>query len=225
MSSAGGYCGPRDPRSSTTGSASASGVPAQPPSENDRGPPSASRPPPRMSTKSSSIRCCSGVNADASTLPRMIAAVLEQLLARRRESVLQLLGAVDAEPQVLVRRVDRGLGRALQQHDLQVVVLVGRLADELRLGPRLALEIQNLLAAVVRPRSARRAGCSARLPRWAAAGSRNWNMRGPDVGRLEPHLHRLRLAVAGQRRCPASSRCGRRLRRSAAPSCRRSPSA
>ena len=57
-------------------------------------------------------------------------------------------GVVDAKPQVLVRRVDGGFGRALQQHDLQVVVLVGGLADELRLGPRLAFEIQDLFAPV-----------------------------------------------------------------------------
>ena len=42
--------------SSTTGSVSATAVPAYPPSLNARGPPRASRPPPRRSTNSAIIR-------------------------------------------------------------------------------------------------------------------------------------------------------------------------
>ena len=59
--------------SSTTGSTSPTGVPPQPPSANDRRPPSISRPPPRLLTKSAIMRSCSGENDAASTLPRMIA--------------------------------------------------------------------------------------------------------------------------------------------------------
>ena len=57
--------------SMTTGSTSPTGVPAQPPSANDRRPPSISRPPPRLFTKSAIMRSCSGVNDAASTLPRI----------------------------------------------------------------------------------------------------------------------------------------------------------
>ena len=42
--------------SNSTGRTSATGVPAQPPSAKDRRPPSISRPPPRLLTKSASIR-------------------------------------------------------------------------------------------------------------------------------------------------------------------------
>ena len=54
----------------TTGSTSPTGVPAHPPSANARRPPSISRLPPRLLTKSAIIRNCSGVNDAASTLPR-----------------------------------------------------------------------------------------------------------------------------------------------------------
>jgi hypothetical protein len=43
------------PRVSVTGRTSATGVPAQPPSENEFGPPSISNPPPRLLTKSAII--------------------------------------------------------------------------------------------------------------------------------------------------------------------------
>ena len=63
----------RPPLSNSTGSTSPTGVPAQPPSANARRPPSISSPPPRLLTKSASIRSWSGENDAASTLPRMIA--------------------------------------------------------------------------------------------------------------------------------------------------------
>ena len=127
----------------STGSTSATGVPAQPPSANDRRPPSISRPPPRLPTKSAIIRSWSGENEAASTLPRMMRAIREQLVARLRESV---------------RRARRGLPTSSRRylssavrcrmHDLQVLVVFDRAPDELRLESRLALEVQDLLAAV-----------------------------------------------------------------------------
>ena len=56
-----------------TGSTSPTGVPVQPPSANDRRPPSINRPPPRLPTKSAIIRSWSGENEAASTLPRISA--------------------------------------------------------------------------------------------------------------------------------------------------------
>src|SRR5436309_15902597 len=55
----------------TTGKTSPTGVPPHPPSANDRRPPSTSRLPPRLLTKSASNRNWSGVNDTASTLHRM----------------------------------------------------------------------------------------------------------------------------------------------------------
>jgi hypothetical protein len=48
-------CWSRHEASSTTGSTSATPVPAYPPSPNDRGPPSISNPPPRRSSNSAII--------------------------------------------------------------------------------------------------------------------------------------------------------------------------
>ena len=67
------------------------------------------------------------------------AAVAEQLLARLRKSADQLVLVVDADAQVLV------VGRPLQGHELQVLVIGHRAPDELHLEARLALEVQNLL--------------------------------------------------------------------------------
>ena len=69
-------------------------------------------------------------------------AVLEQLVARLREAADQLFGAADVLPVVLV------LGGAQQADDLQVLVVLHGAADELVLGPRLALDVERLLDAV-----------------------------------------------------------------------------
>ena len=70
------------------------------------------------------------------------AAILEQLVARLREAADELLGVVDLEPQVLV------VGGALQHHQLQLLVVGQRPAQELHLEARLALEVEDLLAPI-----------------------------------------------------------------------------
>ena len=70
------------------------------------------------------------------------AAIREQLFARLREAGDELVGVVDAEAHVLV------VGRPLQRDQQQVGIVVHRAADELHLGPRLALEVENLLPPV-----------------------------------------------------------------------------
>src|SRR3954464_11434051 len=67
------YAAPLRPLSlsRTTGSTSPTGVPAQPPSANERRPPSISRPPPRLLVKLAIIRSFSGENEGASRLPRI----------------------------------------------------------------------------------------------------------------------------------------------------------
>ncbi len=71
------------------------------------------------------------------------------------------------------------------------------LPDELRLGPRLPLEVQNLLATVV---DLDQRVTLIVLRDFLVGLKRNPELEqpGPGLGRLEPHLHRLRLAVAGQ---------------------------
>ena len=70
-------------------------------------------------------------------------AVGEQLVARLGEAASELVRSVEHEPVVLV------VGRAQQRHDLQVLVLFHCAMQELQLGTRLALEIEDLLGAVV----------------------------------------------------------------------------
>jgi hypothetical protein len=74
------------------------------------------------------------------------AAVLEELLARLGEPARQLVRVVHVQAQELV------LGRALQADHLQVLVVGHGAAEELQLEARLALEVEDLLAAVRRPR-------------------------------------------------------------------------
>ena len=75
-------------------------------------------------------------------LPRIERAIREQLLARLREPGDELVGIVDAQPDVLV------VGRALQHDEQQVRIVLHGAADEAHLGARLALEVENLLRAI-----------------------------------------------------------------------------
>ena len=61
------------PAEIVSGSTSANGVPAYPPSDSDARPPSTINPPPRTLTKSASMRSWSVVKNDASMLPKMMA--------------------------------------------------------------------------------------------------------------------------------------------------------
>ena len=89
-------------------------------------------------------------------LPRIKPAVREQLLARLRKAGGELVGVVDAEAQVLV------VGGALQERR-RSRFLSSRdgAADEVDFEARLALEVQDLLAPILAPRSAPHARCSA----------------------------------------------------------------
>ncbi len=69
-------------------------------------------------------------------------AVGVQLLARLREPAGEVVGGVDVEPQELA------LGRSLQRHHLQVLVVGDGLSQELHLGPGLAVDVENPLAPI-----------------------------------------------------------------------------
>ena len=69
-------------------------------------------------------------------------AIGEQLLARLRKAGDQLVGAIDAQPQVLV------VGGADQAGDDDVVAFGNGAADELVFEARLAFEVENLLLAI-----------------------------------------------------------------------------
>ena len=116
------------------------------------------------------------------------AAVLEQLVAGLGEAADQLLGVVDLEPQVLV------VGGALQHDQLQLLVVGERAAQELHLEARLALEVEDLLAAIAdvdqRVAAVVLGQQLARLRRHAEAEHPR-----PRLGRREAHPHRGRLAV------------------------------
>ena len=96
-----------------------------------------------MLTKSASIRSCSGENDAASTLPRMIARYANSSSRVFGKPPTSSSALPTSSRQVLV------LGRALQDDDLQVLVVLDRAADELHLEPRLAFEVEDLLAPVV----------------------------------------------------------------------------
>src|SRR5207244_1438840 len=70
------------------------------------------------------------------------AAIGEQLLARLREAVDELGRTADRLAEVLV------VGRPAKENDLQVLVVDGRAADEGRLVPRMAFEVEDLLAPI-----------------------------------------------------------------------------
>ena len=75
-------------------------------------------------------------------LPMISARYRNKLGARLRKSAEQLVGRVDVEAQKLV------LGRALQRDELEVRVRLDRGANEAHLVARLALDVEDLLAAV-----------------------------------------------------------------------------
>jgi hypothetical protein len=66
-------------------------------------------------------------------------AVPVELFARGREAELELGGVAHVEPQEL------RVGRPLQEHELEVVVVRDRASHELHLPARLALEVEDLL--------------------------------------------------------------------------------
>ena len=119
------------------------------------------------------------------------AAVPEEVGARRREAPGQLVRPLDAEAEELV------LGRALQQRDVEVLVVRHPAQEKLHLPARLAFEVQDPLAAVLdddqRLAEIVLGDHLARLRRHPEAEE-----PGPRLGGGEAHPHRLRLAVGGQ---------------------------
>ena len=111
------------------------------------------------------MRSWSAVKKLASTLPRISPRYLNSSSRVLGKPAGQLLRVVHVEAQELVLR------RALQADHLQVLVLGHRAPDELQLEARLALEVEDLLAAVAAPAT----GTSCWL--FSAIGSPGWAAR------------------------------------------------
>jgi hypothetical protein len=199
------------PSSKTTGSTSASGVGAYPPSAKEWRPAQGQEAAPALGDElRDHAELVRGEEARLHAAQDE-AAVLEELLARLGEPARQLVRVVHVQAQELVLR------RALQADHLQVLVVGHGAAEELQLEARLAFEVEDLLAAVhdldghvllvVLAMGLAGLGRDAEAER-----------AGPGLGRGEVHARGRGLAVRGQRDLLRLQHAPRVLHLGAAPS-------
>ncbi len=182
---------------------------AQPPSANARRPPSISSPPPRLLTKSASMRSCSGVNDAASTLPRMMRAIREQLLARLREARRPASsGVVDVEAVGTCSR-PCAAGRRRRRFLSSSTARRMNLASPDRGSPsKYSTFSRRSSTSISASRALFCVTCSPVLRRHSKAEEPRAGFR-----RREAHRHRRRFAVGRQRHLLRAHDAAHRLRR------------
>ena len=139
------------------------------------------------------MRNWSGVNAAASMLPRTS--------PRYANSSSRVFGNPPASSSGVSMSSRRNLrrGRPLQRDDLEVLVVRHGLAQELHLGPRLTLDVQNPFAPVIHRRSAPGGRCSRVTCSPACTGTRTVRTRGPASASVNRTRAVAGLAVGRQR--------------------------